>query len=69
MEDHKPLEPLPRDSLGKRIAGAFIAGIRFVGHQMTAVDRNPHEGRLLGSVIPSEYIQIPDYLPVHDDTI
>jgi hypothetical protein len=69
MENLGPLEPLSRCSLAKRAAGTFIAGMRFVGNQLAVADLNPHEGRLRGSITPSEYIQVPDHPPVHDDNI
>jgi len=32
-------------------------------------DLSPHEGRLRSSVMPVEFMEIPDHPPVHDDTL
>jgi len=69
MEKFEPIGPEISKSLTERAVGSFIAGILFVGKQLTTADFNPHEGRLRGSVIPEEYIKIPDTPPYHDDTI
>ncbi|MGZ6004581.1 MAG: hypothetical protein ACXWLH_00355 [Candidatus Saccharimonadales bacterium] len=55
--------------MAKRVVGAFIASIRFVGHQLVVADLNPHEGRLPASMMPIEYMEVPDYPPIHDDII
>lgn len=69
MENLKPGEPITHNGLAKRVAGTFIASMRFVSHQLAVSDQNPHEGRLRSSIMPSEYIEIPEHPPVHDETI
>lgn len=69
MDNPQTPELRPHDHLAKHVAGAFIASVRFVAHQLATADLNPHEGKLRSSVMPSENIEIPDYPPVHDDII
>lgn len=69
MEDTQPGESLANTQLTKRAVGAFIAGVKFVGHQLATADLNPHEGRLRASTAPIDYVNIPDYPPLHDDNL
>lgn len=69
MEDLPSHEQSKTREITQRLAGSFIAGIRFVGRQLAASDQNPHEGRLRGSIIPAEYIHIPDTPPSYDGTM
>jgi hypothetical protein len=69
VDELEPVESVASTGLARRAAGYFIAGINFVRHQLATSDQNPHEGRLRGSVMPAEYIEVPDYPPLHDDTI
>ena len=69
MEKPLSAEPASHDNLAKRVAGASIAALEFVRHQLASADLNLHEGRLRGSVIPFEYMQISDYPPTHDESI
>ena len=45
------------------------AVLRTIAGQLKTADLSPHEGRLRRSVIPSKYIEVPDFVPMHDDTI
>lgn len=67
MEMLDPHEAVTDNNLLKRVVASFIAGIRFVGRQLALADLSPHEGMLRSSVKPN--ILVPDFPPVHDDTI
>lgn len=67
MEDNRTRNDKEPESFQKRIIGAFIAGIHFVGNQLRNADLNPHEGKLRGSAIPGKYIEIPDFPPVDNN--
>lgn len=69
MEKPLSAEPASHDNLAKRLAGASIAALEFVRHQLTSADLNLHEGRLRGSVMPFDYMQISDYPPINDESI
>jgi hypothetical protein len=51
------------------IAARFMTGLRIVGRTMSTADLNPHEGRLRASLMPAEYMDIPDFLPSSDQNL
>ena len=70
MENSSDFDPeTPRQHILERAVGVFIAGIGFVKRQLSTADLNPHEGKLRSSLIDEKYMGIPDYPPIHDDTI
>ena len=69
MEMTPSFEPDHNNRLNRRIMAKVVANFRLVGRQLALSDQNPHEGRLRGSIIPSEYIDVPDTPPIHDDSV
>lgn len=69
MEIPDPFEHDKPVSITRQVVGGVIAGLKFVGHQLATSDLTPHEGRLRRSAMPSARMHIPEYPPVHDDTI
>jgi len=66
MEDG--LEFQKRASL-RQFATRFVAELGLLKHQLLNADLNPHEGRLRSSVMAAQQMDIPDYPPIHDDTL
>lgn len=69
MEIPDSFEQTSHNSVVRHAISSFIAGLQFVRHQLVVSDQSPHEGRLRGSIMPSEYVELPDHFPVHDDTM
>lgn len=62
------MENAPADHESPRltmIMAGFISGLKLVGKTMATADLNPHEGRLRASLMPAEYMNIPDTLPAN----
>jgi hypothetical protein len=60
---------LKNHRLASEVAAVFISRLKLAGRYLPQADLNPHEGRLRNSVMPVEYMNIPDYAPADDKTI
>lgn len=69
METPSPFEADSHIKLVRRIALGIAAGRQFIGHYLATSDPNLGEGKLRGSQIPEKFMDIPDYPPLHDDTV
>lgn len=70
METTPNFDPdLPERHVLEQAVGTFIAAMRFVGRHLASADLSPHEGRLRASAVPAKYMDIPDFPPLHDDTL
>ncbi len=63
----------PRYNQPEQLLPWIASTIKNIGHSalvyLRTSDPNLGEGKLRSSITPAEYMEIPDYPPVHDDTI
>lgn len=65
-----PIEPTPDIALTRRLLAGIVAGWRDAREQLRGANLNPHEGKLRASVQwRTDDMNIPDFPPVHDDSL
>lgn len=63
------MSPEGAENLPRKIARFTKLNLERLRDHFRKMDMNPHEGKLRSSGMPADKMNIPDFPPIHDDTL